>query len=75
MQIDLMSFIFGIIIAVSAIIIIEYIYGKIFGNKRLRELNREVRRLRAVVKKKDELIQKSLKEMQKLEVKDEERTE
>ncbi len=71
MQIDLMSFIFGIIIAVSAIIIVEYVYGKIFGNKKLRELNREVRRLEAVVKKKDELIQKSLKEMQKLEVKDE----
>ena len=75
MQIDLISFIFGIIIAVSALIIIEYVYGKIFGNKKLRELNREVRRLQAVVKKKDDLIQKSLKEMQKLEVKDEKHTE
>ena len=75
MKIDLISFIFGIIIAVSAFIIIEYVYGKIFGNKKLRELTREVKRLQAVVKKKDDLIQKSLKEMQKLEVKDEERTE
>jgi hypothetical protein len=71
MQIHLLSFIFGVIIAVSVIIIIEFLYGKIFGNKRLREASREIRRLQAIVKKKDELIQKSLKEMQKIEDKDE----
>ena len=71
MQIHLISFIFGIIIAVSVIIIIEFLYGKIFGNKKLREASREVRRLKAIIKKKDELVQKSLKEMQKVEGKDE----
>lgn len=71
MQIHLLSFVFGIIIAVSVIIIIEFLYGKIFGNKKLREASREVRRLQAIIKKKDELVQKSLKEMQKIEDKNE----
>lgn len=71
MLIDLPSFIFGFILALSIVIVVEYIYGKLFGNKKIRELNREVRRLQAVIKKKNELIEKSLKEMKKVEEKDE----
>jgi len=63
MKIELFSFLFGIIIAVATIIVIEHIYGKFFGNKKLKELQRQVKHLTKVVAKKDELIKKSLAEM------------
>ncbi len=61
MQLDVLSFVFGIVIAIAVLIIVEKIYGMIFGNKRLRELEREVRRLQGIIQKKDDLIKKSLK--------------
>ena len=70
MRIELFSFIFGMVMAMAIVIVVEYSFGKIFGNKKLRQLNREVKRLQAVIKKKDELIAKSLIEIQRAEVKD-----
>jgi len=69
MQVDLFSFFFGVLIALAGVIVVEKLIGSIWGNKKTRELQREVRRLNAVLKKKDELIAKSLKEMKKVESK------
>jgi CO dehydrogenase nickel-insertion accessory protein CooC1 len=70
MQIDLLSFFFGVLLALAGIIVVDKTIGSIWGNKKIRELQREVRRLNAVVKKKDEMIAKSLREMKKVELKD-----
>ena len=67
MQLEIISFSFGIVIALAVLIVIEKIYGKIFGNKRLRELQREVKRLQNIIQKKDELIKKSLKTIETME--------
>jgi Sec-independent protein translocase protein TatA len=72
MKIELLSFVFGIIITLATVIILERVYGKIFGNKRLRELDREVGRLRRIVQKKDELIKKSLRDIKEKEIKNDE---
>ncbi|MBN2411997.1 hypothetical protein JXQ31_09925 [candidate division KSB1 bacterium] len=69
MNIDIISFLFGVIIALAVIIIFEKVYGKVFGNRRLRELEREVRRLQGINQKKDDLIKKSLKTIQSEEKK------
>ena len=69
MTIDLLSFIFGVFLSLAVVIVVERIYGKIFGNRKLRELERETIRLRRIVQKKDELIKKSLREMQEKEKK------
>lgn len=69
MQIDLFSFFFGIVIALAGMIVVDKLIGSIWGNKRTRELQKKVRRLEAVVKKKDDLIAKSIKEMKKVEEK------
>ncbi len=63
MKIELFSFIFGIILTLAAVIIAEHVYGKFFGNRKLRELDREVKRLTKVLQKKDDLIRKSLHEI------------
>ena len=63
MKIELLSFVFGIVITLAGVIIFERIYGRFFGNKKLRQLDREVVRLRKIVQKKDELIKKSLRDM------------
>ncbi|MBN1479727.1 hypothetical protein EH223_17605 [candidate division KSB1 bacterium] len=68
-DIHLLSFIFGIILTLAIVVIVERLYGKIFGNRKLRQLERETIRLRRVVQKKDELIKKSLKEIQEKEKK------
>ena len=72
MKIELLSFVFGIIITLATVIILERVYGKIFGNKRLRELDHEVGRLRRIVQKKDELIKKSLRDIKEKEMKNDE---
>ncbi|MBN1466451.1 hypothetical protein JXA02_11855 [candidate division KSB1 bacterium] len=69
MKIELLSFVFGIIITLATVVIFERIYGKLFGNKRLRELEREIVRMRRIVQKKDELIKKSLRDMKEKEEK------
>jgi len=69
MNIDIISFLFVVIITLAMIIIVEKVYGKLFGNRRLRELEREVRRLQGINQKKDELIKKSLKTIQNEEKK------
>ena len=61
-----MSFLFGLIIALAGLIIAERFYGVVWGNRKLRKLNRENVRLRSIIRKKDDLITKSLKEMEKL---------
>ena len=70
MQIDLLSFFFGVVIAVAIMIIVDRIYTKFWGSRKTRELTREVRKLKAVIKKKDELINKSLQEMKKSSLED-----
>ena len=67
MRIEITSFIFGVVICLAIIIVVEHIYGKLFGNKKLHRLEKEVRRLKKIVQKKDELIKKSLLEMQERE--------
>jgi len=69
MNIDIISFLFGVIIALAVIVIFEKVYGKIFGNRRLRELEREVKRIQGIVQKKDDLIKRSLKTIQNEEKK------
>ncbi len=72
LNIHLLSFIFGVVLTLAVVIIVERVYGKLFGDRKLRVLQRENNRLRKVVQKKDELIKRSLKEMQEKEKKDEE---
>ena len=67
MKIEIVSFIFGVVLTIAIVIIVEHIYGKLFGNKKLHHLEREVRRLNKVVIKKDQLIKKSLLDMQERE--------
>ena len=74
MKIDLLSFFFGVILALAVVIVVEQFYGVIWGNRKLRQLKKEVMRLRGVLRKKDELIKKSLKAIQEREKKNEEET-
>ena len=69
LNIHLLSFIFGVVISIAIMIIVEKVYGKLFGDRRLRKLERENIRLKKVVQKKDELIKRSLKEIQDKEKK------
>ena len=71
MKIDLISFFFGVILTLAVIIVSEHFYGKFFGNRKQKELAREVKRLQGIIDKKDELVVKSLKAMQDEEVKNE----
>ena len=75
MQIELFSFGFGVVFTLAIVIILEAVWGKLFGNRKLRELERQVKRLTKVVQKKDELIKKSLQSMQKEEKNDKEQDE
>ena len=70
MNIHLLSFVFGVVITLAIVIIVERVYGKLFGDRKLRKLERENIRLRKVVQKKDDLIKRSLKEIQEKEKKD-----
>ena len=74
MQIDLVSFGFGVILALAVVIIIEAVWGRLFGNRKIRELERQVKRLTKIVQKKDELIKKSLQSIQKEEENDKEKS-
>ena len=65
MTIDLLSFLFGVLCALASVIVFEKIWGRFFGNRRVRELERKVRRLQQTVKKKDDLIVKSLKTLER----------
>ncbi len=64
MDIDLISFFFGVVLALALVLVAERIYGRFFGNKELRQLRRELKRLQSIVRKKDELIKKSLKDLE-----------
>ncbi len=74
MKIDLLSFFFGVILTLAVVIVVEQFYGVIWGNRKLRQLKKEVMRLRGVLRKKDELIKKSLKSIQEMEKRDEQET-
>ncbi|MBN1542859.1 hypothetical protein JW992_11990 [candidate division KSB1 bacterium] len=65
MTIDLLSFLFGVLTALAVVIVFERFWGKFFGNRRIRELERQMARLRQTLKKKDDLIVKSLKSLEK----------
>jgi len=64
MEIDLISFFFGVVLTLALVLVAERVYGRFFGNKELRKLRRENKRLQGIVRKKDELIKKSLKDME-----------
>ncbi len=64
MTIDLLSFIFGMILAIAGVIVFETIWGKLFANKQTRELRKEVHRLRTALRKKDEYVRKALSKLQ-----------
>ena len=70
MQVDLLSFIFGAVLMLALVIVVDRIYAKFWGSKKIRTLTREVRRLNSIIKKKDDLINKSLREMKKNNVED-----
>jgi len=67
MEIDLISFFAGAVLTLAVVLVAERVYGRFFGNKELRRLRRENKRLQGIVRKKDELIKKSLKEMESRE--------
>jgi hypothetical protein len=69
LNIHLLSFVFGVVLTLAIVIIVEKVYGKLFGDRKLRKLERENIRLKKVVQKKDELIKRSLKEIQDKEKK------
>lgn len=64
MEIDLISFFFGVVLTLALILVAERVYGRFFGNKELRTLRREVKRLQGILRKKNELIKKSLKDIE-----------
>ena len=68
MEIDLISFFFGVVLTLALILVAERVYGRFFGNKELRTLRREVKRLQGILRKKNELIKKSLKDIETREV-------
>ena len=70
MNIDIISFVFGVIITLAFVVVSEHIYGRFFGNRKLRELSREIRRLQGVAAKKDELMKKALKAFKDQEERD-----
>lgn len=63
MEIHPISLFIGVVLTLAVIIVAEKVYGRFFGNKELRKLRREVKRLQGILRKKDELIKKSLKDM------------
>lgn len=65
MTIDIFSFFWGMILMLALVIIVERVWGRFWSNKKIRELQRQVRRLETTVKKKDEMIVKSLKALEK----------
>ena len=71
MKIEIFSFLLGLLFALAAIITFERLFGIIFGNRKIKKLEREVKRLKFVLKKKDELIKKSLKTFHDSELKNE----
>ena len=71
MKIDLISFLCGVILTVAVLIVVERFFGAFWGNRKLRKLQKEVYRLQSLLRKKDDLIKKSLKELQKSETKNE----
>ena len=70
MQIDVLSFFFGAVLMLALVIVVDRIYSKFWGSKKTRTLAREVRRLKSIIKKKDDLINKSLREMKKNNMED-----
>jgi hypothetical protein len=71
MKIEIFSFLFGVLFALAAIITFERFFGILFGNRKIKKLEREVKRLKFVLKKKDELIKKSLKTFHDSELRNE----
>ncbi len=65
MTIDVFSFFLGMVLMLALVIIVERVWGHFWSNKKIRELQRQVRRLETTVKKKDEMIIKSLKALEK----------
>ncbi len=72
MHIELFSFAAGVLLTLAAIIVFERLFGKLFGNRKLRNLEMEVKRQQKIIRKKDDLIKKSLQNMQKEAVNDKE---
>ena len=68
MNIDLFSFIFGAVIMLALVIVLDKLYATFWGSRKVRSLSKEVRRLRGLIRRKDKLIEKSLKEMNKEEL-------
>jgi hypothetical protein len=66
-KIEILSFAVGVLFALALVIVAETVYGKIFGNRKLREQAREIKRLQGIIHRKDELVRKSLKSMQDME--------
>lgn len=65
LELQLPSFIFGLIIGLALMLVIGQSYRFLFGNRRLHELGREVNRLRKIIDQKDRYIKKSLEALKK----------
>lgn len=65
MQIDLLSFGFGVVVTLAMVIVLDRLYPLLGGSRRARRLAREVRRLEAIIRRKDQLIRKSIEELKK----------
>lgn len=73
MHIELFSFFAGVVLTLASVIVLEHLLGRLFGGKKLRNLEVEIRRQKKMLQKKDELIRKSLQSMQKEAKSDNER--
>ncbi len=60
LELQIPSFVFGLIVGLALMLVIGQSYHLLFGGRRTRELAREAERLRRVVEQKDRYIRKSL---------------
>jgi hypothetical protein len=64
MTIDLFSFVSGAVLTLAFVLLWEKIWGKLFGNRELRELRKRIQHLEGLIRRKDALIVKSLKSLE-----------
>ena len=57
----------GVIIGLAVSIVFTNVLGRFFGSKRERELAQEVKELKMRLRKKDELIKKAVKSVEKVD--------
>jgi hypothetical protein len=56
----------GIVVGMAVSIVFNHAFGRFFGSKREKELLTEVKDLRSRLRKKDDLIKKAVKDVEKI---------